>query len=93
MPSSDSASTAGWLARDPLGALTPAERMVISVRSRRKWRMSLSAMGLRQTFPVQTKRMVLRGFEDPLSCWDDIRDRIVSASLKSIRLNGGDDGI
>jgi hypothetical protein len=55
--------------------------------------MSPSAMGLRQTFPVQTKRMVLRGFEDPLSFWDDIRDRIVSASLKSIRLNGGDDGI
>ena len=58
MPSSESAATAGWLADAPLGAFIPAERMVISVRSRRKFRMSPSAMGLRQTFPVQTKRMV-----------------------------------
>lgn len=48
-------------------------------------------MGLRHTFPVQTKRIVLRAFPVPLSLWDDIVIRIVSGFLKSMRLKGGCD--
>jgi len=46
-------------------------------------------MGLLQTFPVQTKRIVFFAFPEPLSLWDDILHRIVTGYLKSMRLGGG----
>ena len=67
MPSSRRASTAATLAGEPLGALTPAESMVMSFLLPTRDLMSPSAIGLRQMFPVQTKRIVF--FPEPPSCF------------------------
>jgi hypothetical protein len=65
MPSSERASTADLLAEEPLGALTPAERTTTSVLPLTSSRIIPSAIGLRQIFPVQTKRILFMLPESP----------------------------